>query len=230
MRRGAAAAAAAAVVATLAGCGGGSSGGTASVQPTTSCSTSPAPSSATYKSPPATLPAEPVNLSTAEPPWLPPAVIDQGKQSAAYVAAAGLPYSEEMLTVHYHAHLDITADGNKVEVPPYIGFVASCNRAIGLAPLHTHQNDGIIHIENSIPATFVLGQFFVEWGVRFTKDCLGGFCTGNGKELAVFVDGQRVTSDPTQIVLKKHQEIAIEYGDDGKLPTPPSSYDFPQGL
>ena len=33
-------------------------------------------------------------------------------------------------------------------------------------------------------------------------------------------------ADPTTIVLAKHQEIAIEYGDSGKLPAPPS-YDFP---
>ena len=30
-------------------------------------------------------------------------------------------------------------------------------------------------------------------------------------------------------VLAAHQEIAVEYGDAGKLPTPPSSYDFPDG-
>ena len=96
-----------------------------------------------------------------------------------------------------------------------------------LAPLHTHDTTGVVHIENSVPAKFVLGQFFVEWGVRFTGECLGSYCTGNGKELAVFVDGKRYTGDPTRLVLASHQEIAIEYGASGQLPTPPSSYDFP---
>ncbi|HET7529898.1 MAG TPA: hypothetical protein VFJ98_02955 [Mycobacteriales bacterium] len=208
----------------VAGCGSGGSAAQQGSGPSTT------PTSTTYTSPPASLPAEQVELSTANPPWLPPAVIDQGKNSAAYVAAAGLPYSEEMLEVHYHAHLDITADGKKVTVPPYIGFVVKGDKAVGLAPLHTHQDDGIIHIENSVPATFTLGQFFIEWGVRLTSDCVGGLCAGNGKELAVYVDGQRITGDPGSIVLKKHEEIAIEYGDTGKLPTPPSSYDFPSGL
>ena len=212
----------------LAGCGSGSS---KSASPGSQASTpSTASTPTTYTSPPGTLPVDQVDLSTDQPPWLPPAVIDQGKNSAAYVAAAGLPYSEEMLTVHYHAHLDITADGKAVAVPPYIGYVTTGTKALGLAPLHTHQQDGIIHIENSVPATFVLGQFFIEWGVRLTSDCVGGLCAGNGKELAFFVDGHPYTGDPTRIVLKKHEEIAIEYGDTGKLPKPPSSYTFTNGL
>jgi hypothetical protein len=225
MRAGTALLAAGLLAAGLSGCSG--SGSKPAPNPTGSCKPSPAPSTATYRSPPATLPAGPVDLSTANPPWLPPALIDNGKQTIAYVAAAGLPYAEEMLSVHYHAHLDINADGKAVAVPPYIGFVVSCGKASALAPLHTHQEDGIIHIENSVPATFVLGQFFVEWGVRLTKDCVGGLCAGKGKELAFFVDGKRFTGDPGSIVLKRHEEIAIEYGDNGKLPTPPSSYAFP---
>jgi hypothetical protein len=214
----------------LTACSSKSGGSTPTPGPSGSCKPSAAPSSATYHSPPATLPAAPADLSTAKPPWLPPAVINQGKQTTAYVAAAGLPYSEEMLTVHYHAHLDINADGKTVAVPPYIGFVVECGKAVGLAPLHTHQQDGIIHIENSVPATFVLGQFFVEWGVRLTADCVGGLCSGKGKELAFFVNGNRFTGDPGSIVLHKHDEIAIEYGDTGKLPKPPSSFAFPDGV
>ena len=219
-------------VASLTACSKSSSNPTTLPTPTAggSCTPSAAPSSATYHSPPATLPAAPADLSTARPPWLPPAVINQGAQSAAFVAAAGLPYGEEMLSVHYHAHLDINADGKAVAVPPYIGYVIKCAKPVGLAPLHTHQQDGIIHIENSAPATFVLGQFFIEWGVRLSADCVGGLCAGKGKELAFFVNGKRVAGDPAAIVLHKHDEIAIEYGDTGKLPKPPSSFAFPDGV
>jgi len=225
-----------AVAAGITACGGGSSAGSTAAPGTSagkggeSCSPAPAPAATTYRSPPPTLPVGSPALSTSPPPWLPPAVINQGKDSAGFVAAAGLPYAEEMLSVHYHAHLDISDDGKKVAVPPYIGYVARCNKVAGLAPLHTHQSDGIIHIENSVPATFELGQFFIEWGVKLTADCVGGLCAGNGKELAFFVDGKRFSGDPATIVLKKHEEIAIEYGDSGKLPTPPSSYAFPSGV
>jgi hypothetical protein len=208
-----------------AGCSGG--GSSPVTPPSGSNSPSPVP---TYTAPPPSLPATTVKLSTDPAPWLPPAVIANGADSEAYVQAAGLPFASEMLTVHYHAHLDINVDGKTVTVPPYIGFVTNRQSVIGLAPLHTHQDDGIIHIENSVPATFYLGQFFIEWGVRFTPTCLGAYCSGKAKELAVFVDGTRYTGDPTKLVLKKHQEIAIEYGDVGKLPTPPSSFAFPAGL
>ncbi|HET7310397.1 MAG TPA: hypothetical protein VFJ17_03635 [Mycobacteriales bacterium] len=211
----------------LAGCG---SGGSGTVSPGAQSSTgTPSSTPSTYRSPPASLPVSPVDLSTAQPPWLPPAVIDQGKNSAAYVQAAGLPYGEEMLSVHYHAHLDLNVDGKAVPVPPYVGYITDGTKALGLAPLHTHNSDGVIHIENSVPATFVLGQFFIEWGVRLTSDCVGGLCNGNGKELAFFVNGKRFTGDPSRIVLTKHEEITIEYGDTGKLPSPPSSYGFSGG-
>ena len=209
---------------TLVGCAGGGSSGPKPSQ--TSGTSAPLP---TYTAPPASLPAGNVALSTSPPPWAPP-IITAPQQSAQYVAAAGLPYAEEMLAVHYHVHLDVNINGAPVVVPQYLGWVAQGNSVVGLAPLHTHDNSGIIHIENSVPATFYLGQVFILWGVRFTTTCLGPYCTGHGKELAVFVDGTRYTGDPTRLVLKKHQEIAVEYGATGALPRPPTSYAFPSGL
>jgi hypothetical protein len=156
--------------------------------------------------------------------------VTQPEKTGEYVTAAGLPCSEEMLQVHYHAHLDINIDGKAAVVPQYLGFVAEGDQVAGLAPLHTHDNTGIIHLENSVPATFILEQLFIEWGVKFTPTCLGPYCAGHGKELAVFVNGSRYSGDPTKLVLKAHQEISIEYGDTGKLPNPPTSYAFPSGL
>jgi hypothetical protein len=222
------------VVVVLVACSGSGSSShpaTTPTPPATSASTSTSGAApATYTSPPATLPVSDVPLTTDPPPWLAPAVLDNGADSARYVTAAGLPYAEEMLQVHYHAHLDVEVNGKPVTVPLGVGFIVQGTSVTALAPLHTHDATGIVHIENSVPATFVLGQFFIEWGVRFTPTCLAGYCTGQGKELAVFVNGTRYAGDPTRLVLAKHQEIAIEYGDAGKLPPPPSSYAFPNGL
>jgi hypothetical protein len=220
--------AAASLVLLIAACSGGS--GTPKPTPSNSQASRCAAKTASYTSPPPTLPVLSVPLTTAAPPWGPPA-LTRPQQTADFVAAAGLPcLGTEMLQVHYHAHLDINVDGNAVVVPQYVGFVVQGNSVSSLAPLHTHDNTGIIHIENSVPADFTLGQFFIEWGVRFTSTCLGPYCSGKGKVLAVYVDGKPYTGDPTKLVLKKHQEIAIEYGAGGKLPTPPSSYAFPPGL
>ena len=234
-RTGLALATAVALALSLGACGGGGSDNqTLSPSAATSASASASasgvcPASPNYESPPATLPTRHVTLTTDPPPWAPP-LLTQPQQTGAYVTAAGLPCSEEMLQVHYHAHLDINVDGHAVVVPQYLGFVAQGNQVAGLAPLHTHDNAGIIHIENSVPATFILEQVFIEWGVKFTPTCLGPYCSGHGKELAVFVNGSRYAGDPTKLVLKAHQEIAIEYGDSGKLPKPPTSYAFPSGL
>jgi hypothetical protein len=238
MRRTAAAGTVLALGLGLIGCGGGSGSSGANDSLTGSAGdptvTASAPGTPTpirsYRTPPVSLPVQPIHLSTDPPPWAPPAVIDGGAQSAAYVAAAGLPFAEEMLRVHYHAHLDVNVDGDKVTVPPYLGFVAQGSKVRGLAPLHTHDDKGIIHIENDVAADFLLGQVFVEWGVRFTADCLGPYCNDADHELAIFVNGERYGGDPTRLVLAKHQEIAIEYGKKGDLPKPPASYDFPSGL
>lgn len=210
----------------LAGC-------TSSGKPHADKSPSPSPSPTTYTAPPDALPVPggdvTMSTSTDTGSWGPPALTNP-TQTAAYVAAAGLPYNEEMLQVHYHAHLDVIINGKPATVPPYVGFVVQGKKVSGLAPLHTHDNSGIIHIENSVPATFVLGQFFVEWGVRLSATCVGGYCADATQELAVFVNGNRYAGDPNQIVLHKHDEIAIEYGAKGKLPKPPSSYVFQNGL
>jgi hypothetical protein len=196
-----------------------------------SATPTPSPSASTYTGPPSVLPVpgSSVTLSTGPAPWLPPAVIDNGKESAAYVAAAGLPYNVEMLQIHYHAHLDVIVDGKRTAVPPYLGFVANGKNVAGLAPLHTHDSSGIIHIENNVPATFLLGQVFVEWGVRLSATCVGGDCADGTHEFAVFVNGKRYAGDPNRIVLAKHDEIAIEYGKKGALPKPATSYAFPTG-
>ena len=215
----------------LTACASGS-GSSSAPATTPSSGTKPLPGpGGTYKAPPATIPVPGygVTMSTAPAPWPPPAVVDHGKQSAAYVAAAGLPYGEEVTKVHYHAHLDVIIDGTHEPVPAYLGFVAKGNQAVGLSALHTHDGRGVIHVENAVPATFLLGQLFTEWGVRFTSTCVGAYCTGNGKELAVFVNGARYNGDPTQIVLAKHQEIAVLYGDAGKLPPAPKSFSFSNG-
>jgi len=209
-------------------------GGKSEAAPTPSVSSgapTPTPPKA-YKTPPPVLPVPgyAVTMSTADAPWPAPAIVDNGAHSADYVAAAGLPYAEEMLQIHYHAHLDVIVDGKAVPVPAYLGFVAKGHSAVGLAPLHTHDFSGVIHIENNVPADFLLGQVFVEWGVRFSSTCLGSYCTGGGKELAVFVNGQKQTGDPTRIVLAKHQEIAVVYGTPDQLAKPPSSYHFTNGL
>jgi hypothetical protein len=149
------------------------------------------------------------------------------------------------LVRHDHVHLDVLVDGRKVTVPPGVGLaeptnngpckprtpaVSECSAGdyftafVANSPLHTHTASGMIHIESDRPGRYTLGQFFDVWGVRFSETCLGGYCTGSGKELAVFIDGHRVGDPLRSVVLRNRQEIAVVFGDQSDLRLAPSKY------
>jgi hypothetical protein len=138
-------------------------------------------------------------------------------------------------TLHIHQHLDIFVNGKHETVPVGIGIYG--NQFI--TELHTHsaapeglpgppgRPTGVIHVESPTNTTYTLGQFIGVWGVRFTPDCIGGYC----KQLIpwrVYVNGKLYTGDPRAIPLKEHDEYAIVIG------TPPakipSSFAWGAGL
>jgi hypothetical protein len=128
---------------------------------------------------------------------------------------------QEGTEVHIHQHLDLWVDGKKVTVPALIGIDSNAGF---LTELHTHTPDGIIHVESPTKTHFTLGQFFGEWGVKLTGNCVGRYC---GK-VSWWVNGKKMTGNPAQLILDAHQEIVIA---EGKAPAKiPSSYTFPEGL
>ncbi len=155
------------------------------------------------------------------------------------VAAAGLQLtSSETLTVHYHAHVDVLVYGSAVPVPAELGInvgpndTAPPHGSAGIAPLHTHDETGVVHIEAPASATFTLGQVFTEWGVELATRQVGNYRTGDaaGDRVQVYVNGHEVTSDPNAIVLHAHDEIAVVVSNSAHPnPSVPSSYSFPAG-
>ncbi|HVA86129.1 MAG TPA: hypothetical protein VNF73_07420 [Candidatus Saccharimonadales bacterium] len=158
------------------------------------------------------------------PPWS-----AETAQLPARLAAIGLPaLAAEGEAQHTHQHLDLFVDGRAVIIPPDIGIdpVAGI-----LAPIHTHDTDGIIHVESPVIRDYTLGEFFDVWGVRFDGHCIGGVCDGNGRTLVVFVNGQPFSGDPRSLLLTAHEEIVVAVGTPAELPNPiPASYAFPAGL
>lgn len=144
------------------------------------------------------------------------------------LSVIGLPALQQEGTVlHIHQHLDIFIDGKNVSVPPGIGING---RAMFISPIHTHENDAIIHVESPTAQEFTLGQFFDIWGVRFTDQCIGGYCIQGDKTLKVFVNGNLFNGDPREMVLQQHQEIVVTYGTSKELIDPiPSTHVFPPG-
>jgi hypothetical protein len=140
----------------------------------------------------------------------------------------GIPaLTEEGQALHTHQHLDVYVNGKHVPIPPGIGFDAQLRF---LSPLHTHDTSGVIHVESPTVRPFTLGQVFGVWGVRFTKTCVGGYCTRGTNVVRVYVNGKQWLADPTTIRLWEHQEIVVAYGTTKQLPKPiPRAYRFPHG-
>ncbi len=142
-----------------------------------------------------------------------------------YISKAGLPsYPGEKLAYHIHAHLDVFVDGEAQPVAANLGIDYDAG---AIAPLHTHDTTGIIHIESDKAALFHLGQLFIEWNVRLDQTCIGSYCAPD-KSIATYVDGKKFDGDPADIELAAHREIAIVIGAAPK--TIPSTYDWPNNI
>ena len=145
--------------------------------------------------------------------------------------AAGLrPERHETLIHHVHSHLDVFVNGARVIVPAGIGInihdpgvkrfkaqdgstayggIRLCAKPC-ISPLHTHDDSGILHTESASAVPHRLGQFFIEWGVRLSRSCVGGYC--RPVSIQIFVNGKRYGGDPRTIELTDHKEIAIAIG------------------
>jgi hypothetical protein len=144
---------------------------------------------------------------------------------------AGLvPEVNEHLAYHVHSHLDVFVNGKRMPIPAGIGIdtldkavkhgplpdgsigygsIVKCPR-VCISPLHTHADLGFLHTETDKPVPNRLGQFFVEWGVRLDRSCVGGYCRPDS--IRVYVNGKRFLGDPRQILLADQTEIAIVIG------------------
>jgi hypothetical protein len=198
--------AAVALLALVSACSSGGSTQTGASPPTP---TTTAPSARSSASPPGDLPG----LNTGPAPW--PA---ETAHLQARLAALGLPaLGPEATTVHFHVNLVVYVHGHQVQVPYALGIDL---RRLQLAEIHTHSASGTIHIEAAQPRRFTLGMVFDVWGVRFTPDCLGGYCRNGADRIRTFVSGHPFDGDPTQLELGDGQVIVVAFGTRDELPDP----------
>jgi hypothetical protein len=130
--------------------------------------------------------------------------------------ALGLPLlTQEALAFHTHQQLQVYVHGRQVPVPAGIGI--SPHDGL-ITVLHTHEADGVIHVEAPQRQRFTLGQFFRLWGVRLTPDCLATKCSSEQNQLRVFVNGRPITDDPRHIPLVDGDTIIVTYGTPDELP------------
>lgn len=160
---------------------------------------------------PAALPGE---LAT-EAPWA-----ANSEQLGERLDVLGLPAAGG--TQHEHANLQVFVEGEPVAVPVDIGLDGNTH-----ASLHTHDEEGVIHVESETRREFTLGEFFDVWGVRLNGTCLGGYCATGAEQLKVWVDGEEVTGNRRDVVLTDETVLVVTFGTEEQLPDPiPSTFDF----
>jgi hypothetical protein len=122
--------------------------------------------------------------------------------------------STEQVAYHIHAHLAVFVNGQSRPIPLGIGVV-SPQVSDGFAQaskcyywLHTHVQDGVIHIESPTKQTYTLGQFFDEWHQPLTATQVAG---AKGTVTA-YLNGRKVTGDPGSIHLSSHAIVQLDVG------------------
>lgn len=148
----------------------------------------------------------------------PPPTIDPG-------ATGGPPISGivcdpfESVTYHVHAHLTIRFGGEVSVIPADVGHRQTC-----LYWLHTHRDQGIIHVEAPAPREFTLGQFLDIWGKVLTDRQVGDRVLASNESLYIYIDGVPYAGDPRSIPLLDLRAIELQVG---TSPFDPLPYTFP---
>jgi len=124
-----------------------------------------------------------------------------------YVYSAQAP--SKTMVLHIHPQLGITFDGQPLTVPSQIGIDQSLWKdhsldqfgMQGMAPLHTHDASGTIHVESNVNRNYTLGEFLNIWGGLDTS----------GKIVKGTEDGKSV-SDYKDLILRDGEQIDLQVG------------------
>jgi hypothetical protein len=189
----------------LAGCGGGGSSGGG-----TTASTTTAPSPTT------------------------PFALGSTQSEAVGATVDGIQCSQqEQITYHIHAHLAVFVDGRPGLVPEGIGIAPprtveqSADGPFVLAGscfywLHSHTDDGVVHIESPSRRTYTLGNYFDIWNQKLSATQVAA-ATG---PVTAYLDGRPYAGDPRAIPLTGHAVIQLDVG----TKVAPKPYRFASGL
>lgn len=122
--------------------------------------------------------------------------------------------STNPIIMHIHPHLSVLVNGKPIVVPEQVGIDPSLwkNHSLdeygmqsmsemnmsAMAPLHTHDDSGIVHVESTINRDYTLGEFLSIWGMNL--DGKTGKMTADNKPIADFKD--HILRDGEQIRLE----------------------------
>jgi len=117
----------------------------------------------------------------------------------------GTSHQQDRMAFHWHPRLSITINGQAVMIPANIGIDPSLwqdhsldaygmqampsMRMGAMAPLHTHDASGEIHLESLEVRDYTLGDFVRIWGESFDSQQVLGHTAQPGHRVWMVVDG-----------------------------------------
>jgi hypothetical protein len=130
--------------------------------------------------------------------------------------------------MHIHPQLTILNLGAPVTIPASIGiqggpyadhsldhWLDQREGQVGsLAPIHTHDASGLIHVEASVTRGFTLGEFFSVWGQPLGPSQTTALYADAHHRLTLTSNGVLVANTEAawhNLVLKDSQDIVIKY-------------------
>lgn len=136
------------------------------------------------------------------------------------VAISGIECnSTEFFTHHVHAHVDVFVNGQQQQIPANIGILSSPRCFYWL---HTHDTDGIIHIEAPQVRQFTLGQFLDIWS-QTGSNGQSFFSSVSAMPVKVYVDDIAFQGNYRDVELDSRKQIVLVYGNP---PITIPTYDF----
>lgn len=113
--------------------------------------------------------------------------------------------NDKPILLHIHPRLYLNVNGKPYFVPQNVGIEPDLWKyhaldqygMKGMAPLHTHTADGMLHVESTILRNYTLGEFLDIWGLDL-----------QGETISVSVDGEPI-SDYRNHVLKDEESIIM---------------------
>lgn len=109
--------------------------------------------------------------------------------------------------IHWHADLTIKILGQYQRIPANIGL------GVSERPIHTHEADGVMHMEFSRLVTkddVQLGQFFEIWGKKFSQECIFDKCNGPDGEVRMLVNG-KLNFEFENYIMRDEDKIEITF-------------------
>ncbi len=115
------------------------------------------------------------------------------------------------LALHIHPTLEIEILGERRVLLANIGITDE-----KLHVIHTHDSDGVLHVESPVPHQFLLRDFFTISGKTLTSKCIFEYCVDDDHVLDMFVNGEKSDlyenlplrdKDQIKIIYKKNETV-----------------------